>query len=224
MKLIAIFAFACLAGSLLLGGTAPLGRVALASGFPQVATYLFGDLEWRGVAQYRAGNMEAAAKSFRGSQSQYNFGNALTQTGEYAAALESFDLASLNGNADAQANFDTVAGFFAGLGIRADALALFRERTDGPSADSSIAKGSARAAGTGDEVTNTNTMLGLAKLESRGRQTVRRVFNDKFMLADKLWLEQLSDVPGEFLKARIKHERKRREKLGLSLPDPEDPR
>ena len=74
------------------------------------------------------------------------------------------------------------------------------------------------------EVTNNNTMLGLAQLDSHGRLGVRRVFDDKFMLADRRWLEQLSDVPGEYMAARIREEHRRRVKLGLSPPKPEDPR
>ena len=44
------------------------------------------------------------------------------------------------------------------------------------------------------------------------------------MVADERWLEQLSDVPGEFLAARIAQEHKRRVKLGLAPPPAEDPR
>ncbi len=130
----------------------------------------------------------------------------------------------MRGHPDARANFDVVAAFYAGLGIDPAALALFPERKEGPQADSFIARGNARAAGTGSEVTNTNTMLGLAELDSRGRLGVRRVFDDKFMVADERWLQQLSDVPGEYMAARILQEHKRRQKLGLSPPEPEDPR
>ena len=69
-----------------------------------------------------------------------------------------------------------------------------------------------------------NAMLGLAELESRGRLGVRRIFDDKFMVADERWLQQIQDVPGAYLKARIAHEEKTRRKLGLSPPEPEDPR
>ena len=68
---------------------------------------------------------------------------------------------------------------------------------------------------------NSNTMMGLAELDSRGRLGVRRIFDDKFMVADERWLEQLSDVPGEFMAARIAQEHKRRAKLGLAPPPAE---
>ncbi len=87
----------------------------------------------------------------------------------------------------------------------------------------SIAKGSARAAGTGDGATNSGALLGLPELQSNGAREVRKVFDDKFMVANRRWLQTLSDVPGEYLAARIQHERKRRVKLGLAQPVPEDP-
>lgn len=222
MKAAGVFLVASALIAFLLGGNAPFGRVVLAAGFPNLAATLFDDPYWKGVALYRAKEYDAAAQAFRDADAFHNLGNAQTQLGQYAAALESFDRAIFQGDTDARANFDLVAGYYAGMRINPEALVLFPKRENGPAAESSIAKGGARAAGTGDEVTNTDTLLGLAKLESRGRQSVRRVFNDKFMVADERWLEQLSDVPGAFLKARIKHEWKRRAKLGLTPPEPED--
>ncbi len=129
------------------------------------------------------------------------------------------------GNPDALANFEVIAAFYASLGIDPDALALFPDRKgEGPQAESFVARGAARAVGTGSDVTNATTMLSMAELASRGEQKVRRIFDDKFMVADDRWLQQLSDVPGEYLAARIAHEHKRRAKLGLSAPAPEDPR
>jgi Ca-activated chloride channel family protein len=55
-------------------------------------------------------------------------------------------------------------------------------------------------------------MMGLVELDSRGRLGVARVFDDAFMVADERWLGQLEDIPGAFLKARISHEFKRRQK------------
>ena len=67
-------------------------------------------------------------------------------------------------------------------------------------------------------------MMGLAALESHGELGVRRIFDDRFMVADGRWLEQLADVPGDYMAARIAAEHKRRRALGLSPPPPEDPR
>ena len=224
MRILALFTAVALGLALVLGGTAPLGRTFLALGLPSLAAPFFTDPAWRGVAEYRAGRMDQAADDFTEARATFNLGNAEAHRGGLAAALEAFDAAGSGGDDDAAANFDVVAAFYAGLGIDPEALGLFPERKDGPTAESFVARGDARAAGTGSEVTNTNTMLGLAALDSRGRLGVRQVFDDKFLVADDRWLEQLSDVPGEFLAARISHEYKRRQKLGVSPPEPEDPR
>ncbi|NVO56688.1 hypothetical protein HW561_12925 [Rhodobacteraceae bacterium B1Z28] len=224
MKWLAILGTALVMLAFALGGTAPFGRVGLALGLNAVAARAFQDPAWQGVALYRAGDFDAAAQAFDAADDFYNLGNAKAHSGRIAAALEAYDQAIKRGDPDAQANFDVVAAYYAGLQIDPAALGLFPERKFGPKADSFIARGDARAAGTGSEVTNSNTMLGLAELDSRGRLGVRRIFDDKFMVADGRWLNQLSDVPGEFMAARIAQEHTRRAKLGLSPPEPEDPR
>ncbi len=224
MRALATISCAALIIALLLGGTAPFGRVLLAAGFPGLAAAVFDDPGWRGAAHYRAGHFAQAAEDFAVAGAQFNLGNARAHLGHHAAGLEAFDLAIAAGHPDARANFDVLAAYYAGLGIEAESLALFPERKDGPEAEGFIAEGDGRAAGTGSEVTNTNTMLGLVELDSRGRLGVRRVFDDRFIVADERWLEQLSDVPGEFMAVRIAEEHKRRVKLGLAPPAPEDPR
>lgn len=224
MKPLAAITALCLGLALLLGGTAPLGRALLAAGLPGAAVPFLSDPGWRGVAYYRAGRFDDAATAFTRARAFHNLGNAEVQRGMYAAALEAYDIAIVGGDADARANFDAVAAHYAGLAIAAETLALYHKREEGDEADSFVAHGDARAAGQGDEVTNTNTMLGLVELDSRGEQRgVRRVFDDNFMVADHRWLAQLDDVPGAFLSARIAHEHKRRRKAGLSPPEPEDP-
>ena len=223
MRWLALIAVAGLAIAFLLGGAAPFGRVALSAGAPSLAVHLFSNPDWRGVAQFRAGDYQAAATRFAEGKNQYNLGTAETHAGNYAAALEAFDIGIGQGDPGAQANFDVVAAFYAGLGIDPEALALFARRDDGPEAESFVARGDARAAGTGSEVTNANTMLGLAQLDSRGRTGVRRIFDDAFMVADERWLAQLKDVPGAFMAARILEEHKRRVRLGISPPKAEDP-
>lgn len=207
-----------------LGGAAPFGRVLMAAGLPGFAVPLLDDPGWRGAAKYRAGDLGGAAEEFTKARAFHNLGNAEAKRGNYAAALEAYDIAIAGGNADAIANFDAVAAYYAGLAIDPDALAFFPKRENGPEAEGFVAQGTGRAAGTGDSETNPAGMLGALELESRGRLGVRRVFDDKFMVADERWLMQLSDVPGEYLQARISFERKRRAKLGLTPPEPEDPR
>lgn len=222
MKWLALVSVSAIALAVLLGGTAPLGRLLMSMGAPGMASEMFDDPAWRGAAAYRAGRFETAQAEFQRGGLLFNLGNAEAYRGNHAAALEAFDIAIAQGHPDARANFDVVAAFYAGLGIEPEALGLYPERKDGPKEDSFVARGNARAAGTGSDVTNANTMLGLAQLDSRGRLGVRRIFDDKFMVADERWLNQLDDVPGEFLAARIAHEHKRRRKLGLSPPPPED--
>lgn len=224
MRVLALISICALSLALLIGGTAPFGRALMALGLHGPAVGLFTTPEWQGAALYRAGRFEEAAQRFAEGRSAFNLGNAQAHAGRHAAALEAFDIARAQGHADAAANFDVVAAYYAGLGIGADTLALFPERKEGPTEESFVARGDGRAAGTGSEVTNANTMLGLAELQSRGRLGVRRIFDDKFMVADARWLEQLADVPGDYMAARIAQEHKRRAKLGLSPPDPEDPR
>ncbi len=224
MRVLALITLTAFALALLLGGAAPFGRVLMAAGAPGLAAGFFDDAEWQGAANYQAGDYDTAADRFAQASAMFNLGNAEAHRGNHAAALEAFDMAHARGHPDALANFDVVAAYFAGLGIDPEMLALFGKRKDGPTAESFVARGDARAAGTGSEVTNNNTMLGLTELESRGQLGVRRVFDDKFMRADTRWLQQLSDVPGEYLAARIALEHKRRAKLGLSPAAPEDPR
>ncbi len=207
------------------GGPAPLGRLALSLGLPSLAEPLFhADPAWQGVALYRAGDMTGATRAFTEARDYYNLGNAEALRGNYAAALEAYDVAIIQYVPNALDNFDAVAAYYAGLQIAPEALALLVKRISGPTVEAETGEGSGRGAGTGDDVTNTNTMMGLAQFDSHGRLGVRRVFDDAFMIADHRWLEQLSDVPGAYLGMRIAYERKRRNALGLSPPEPEDPR
>lgn len=216
-------AAALLTLAFLIGGSAPIGRVALSFGMPGLAARLFDNPRWQGVAHYRAGAFEAAAAAFAAAdpEASYNRGNAEAQSGAYAAALEAYDLAQIQqSDVEAQANFDLIRAFYAGTGIDPDALVLFEKRT-GVTAEAPIARGSARAAGSGDEVTNTGAALALAELQSHDQTGVRRVFDDAFIEASPRWLATLEDVPGAFLAARISHEHKRREKAGIGQA-PED--
>ncbi|ETX28665.1 hypothetical protein [Roseivivax isoporae] len=225
IRALALALVATAAAASALGGPAPFGRLLLAAGLPGLAAPLLSDPAWKGVALYRAGDMDEAARAFRAARAYHNLGNAEAQAGRHAAALEAFDVGRRAGDADSAANFDLVAAYYAGLGLEAgEAVAWFSERDEGPEMDAPTGKGSGRAAGTGSESTNAGALLGLPELESRGRLGVRRVFDDTFMVANERWLQHLADVPGEYLAERIAFERKRREALGLTLPDPEDPR
>ncbi|MBB96591.1 MAG: hypothetical protein CML68_18585 [Rhodobacteraceae bacterium] len=218
----------CLGLALALGGAAPFGRLALSLGLTGPAGLIFDDPAWRATAAARAGNHDAAATLFAAVPgADYNTGVARARAGRYAAALEAFDRAIAADPDDGQAasNFDLISRVYAGTAISQDAaFALVERDRDGPKAKAPTGLGTVRAAGTGDEATNTGTSLSMAELESRKRQATRKQFDDRFMLANERWLRTLADVPGDYLAARIYEERKRRIAAGLSPPAPEDPR
>ncbi len=225
MRWTLLVAALCLMLSALLGGTAPLGRVFMAAGLPGLAAPLFGDPGWRGAALYRAGAFEQAGSAFREAGMMLNLGNARVMQGAHAAALEAYDAGRMTGDPDAGANFDLVAAFYAGLALDPDApmaWAADKEKT-GVAQPSFVAQGDARAAGTGSQTTNGGALIGLPDLESLGRLGVRRVFDDKFLVANRRWLSTLPDVPGDYMAARIEFEHRRRAKAGLTPPPPEDP-
>jgi len=70
------------------------GASALADGDPALAATLFEAPEWRGTAQYEAGNFESSSAEFgklESTDSLYNRGNALALAGDLKAAIESYD-------------------------------------------------------------------------------------------------------------------------------------
>ncbi|WP_105103988.1 VWA domain-containing protein [Microbulbifer pacificus] len=72
------------------------GRELLQQGDAAGAAKVFENSQWRGTAQYRAGEYDAAAKNFAQSpdpQGLYNLGNSLTQQGRFDDAIKAFDQA-----------------------------------------------------------------------------------------------------------------------------------
>ncbi|MDK3075316.1 hypothetical protein QO034_19740 [Sedimentitalea sp. JM2-8] len=225
-RVVLILALALVAGSALIWGGAPFGRLALALGLPRIAVHLFSDPAWRGVSFYRAGAFEEAAAAFAeaGPAAAYNLGNAKAQQAAYAAALESYDLAmAYRDDPAAQANFDLVRSFYAGTRIDPGSIAFWGQDRIGETVEAEIGRGAGRAAGTGEDVTNTGATIGLTALQSREQSRVRKVFDDSFVVASPRWLVTLEDVPGAFLAARLNHEHKRRKKAGQGQPEAEDP-
>lgn len=217
------FALFLLAFAALSGGANVFGRGALGLGLPRVAAAVFHDPGWRGVAHFRAGNFAAAETEFEkaGPKAAFNLGNARVQLVHYPAALEAYDLALAHNRQDAAAevNFDVVLALYAGTRIDPDSIARWGEDKQGVTMEADVAKGAARAAGTGDEVTNTGATIGVPALQSREQAGVRKVFDDKFVTANPRWLATLADVPGAYLAARISHEFKRRKKAGTGQPE-----
>ncbi|WP_444945031.1 VWA domain-containing protein [Microbulbifer sp. ZKSA006] len=72
------------------------GQRLLEEGQPAEAAQEFHNPEWKGTANYRAGNYAEAQKNFAESdksQSLYNLGNSLVQQGDYGKAIEAYDKA-----------------------------------------------------------------------------------------------------------------------------------
>ncbi|MCZ6800068.1 MAG: VWA domain-containing protein [Nitrospirae bacterium] len=70
------------------------GAQQLQEGHPEAAAPLFADPQWKGTANYQAGDFEQAAEAFGQSQDlegMYNQGNALARGGKYPEALESYE-------------------------------------------------------------------------------------------------------------------------------------
>ncbi|PKQ11788.1 MAG: hypothetical protein CVT70_12720 [Alphaproteobacteria bacterium HGW-Alphaproteobacteria-1] len=210
MRAVALVSVLAGAVALALGGADPFGRVALALGVPRVAAALLGDPGWRGVAWYRAGELDRAARDFAKAGMMLNLGNAELRRGNPAAALEAYDQGRAAGDAQAAANFDLLAAFYAGTALDPDTIMAFPARAEGPEMAAPIGRGDGRASGTGDGSTNSGPTPGIARLRSTGPIEVRRVFADSHVAADARWLRQLRDVPGDYLKARIAQEHKRR--------------
>ena len=212
-----------LALSFALDGRAPLAHLATTLGAFGIAERLYPDPAWAGVAAHRAGS-PAAITHYTQAGDAFNLGVAAASAGQYAAALEAFDRAAAANPQDWEAaeNFNLVATYYGGTALLHDSIDAPADRP-GDNMRAPEGRGAARATGTGDQVTNTGPNIGLPDLKSDGLRRVRKVFDEKFVVAGPRWLEALPDVPGEYLKARIAAEHKRRKKAGLSPAPPEDP-
>jgi Ca-activated chloride channel family protein len=85
------------------------GTRALAENAPQKAAELFKSPQWKGVAEFQAGNYEGAAAAFNELSSDdgnYNLGNALAKKGELKEALQAYDKALQLNPEQADASFN----------------------------------------------------------------------------------------------------------------------
>lgn len=227
-KVLLLTSAACMLIAALLGGSAPFGRVLMAIGLPSVAAHFLNEPEWRGTAYALSNQPNKAAAAFEdaGTLWAYNTGTEFAKAGKYAHALETLDrhLLIFPDDVQAQDNYDLVRLYYAGIVIDPDSEIITPpKRESGPTAEAEIGRGNARAAGTGSESTNDGATLGLPTLLGRGRLGVRKVFDDYYYEANRKWLKSMPDLPGEYLAARIKHEHKRREELGIGQPPSESP-
>ena len=116
-------------------------------GLPALAARVFDDPGWQGAALYRAGNFDASTEAFSQASEMLNLGNAHVQAGRYAAALEVYDLARLAGDAQAEANFDLLMAFYAGLALDPETSNAWGRQKEGhgPVVAASVAKQSHRS-------------------------------------------------------------------------------
>jgi Ca-activated chloride channel family protein len=210
-----------------LGGAAPFGRLTLNLGLPRLAVPLLPTPDWRGYALFRAGDYEAAAQSFieAGAESSYNRGNAQAHAGEYAAAMEAYDIALAQNpdDAEALANFELIKSFYAGVELDPGAFLPTEEKDGDVTDEAETGQGQGRAQGTGSEATNFGTNPNIPLILSNEQQQVSRVFDAQFVEATDRWLATLEDEPGRYLAARIIEERKTRISAGTAVPEGEDP-
>ena len=210
-----------------------MGRLLLSTGFPNAAAALVSDPAWKGVAYYTAHRWVEAAGAFRRSRSpgsNYNLANALAQAGQYAAAIDAYDVALAWNpqDVDAGANKRIV-------------MQLTKSENDGHDAKAEKGGGaglspreatveSAAMGGTGNSGADEGSFGGggdlsqskqLTLLENNAR--IGPKVDASSANPDQRWLKALPDKAGAFLKLRIAAEHERRVEAGLS-PPPGNPR
>lgn len=200
--LLLLLAVACLA----VAGRAPLAKLALLAGRPELAARLVADPGVRGVALYRAGRYEAADAAFEaaGRDATYNRGLSLAATGDYALAVAYFDAVLFAAPEDRAARQDRavvaalvepVIGTGDGIGRIADVVA---DAQPPPSPRDAV--------------------WGLP-----GPKLARKPLTAQSVAASDAWLETLADSPGEYLRKRLRAEYDRRAEQGLVVADPASP-
>lgn len=209
LLLMSLILMATLAG-LYLNGLAPIGRLALVLGQPRIAISLLKDPYWRGMALYRLGLFEEAAKTFRhaGKAGFYNRANALARTGRYPEAVALYDAVLFYDPDDESA-----------LANRALVNALIDHKTGTPSLGRIAAEeGKQREKPRSPEnnpIPNDYSWADAIRYSSFFR-------SDKTVAASKAWLEALTDDPGRYLQLRIAAEHERRRQAGTAAPPGED--
>lgn len=206
-------AVALVLGGLGLAGPGASARLALGVGLSGVATSLAPEGPWRAVALYRSAEHDAAAHAFgRAPEHAFNRGNALARAGRYAAALVAYEEALHYDPRDGSArhNHALVAALYASLELDVVPLNMQLKDRDGPTIAAQTGKGTGRAQGSGDEADALATSFDTPTLAESGLRRTARFFDSKHIAATDRWLTNLPDSPGEYLRARLAAERKRR--------------
>ena len=205
------------AGSaLLIGGTAPFGRLALSLGLEGPAGRLLEDPLWRGVALYRSGAFEEAAEAFRlaGPRASFDRGNALAFAGRFDEAAAAYDAVIFRDPDDeeAHANRALIAPFTSRILGEARAGGRTEAAADAP-AEEEAGLGSAPVA----TLRHEDIVPMLRKLY-RGTS-----FTGQSIIASRQWLASLPDEPGRYLKLRLAAEHQRRIAQGTAVAAGGDP-
>ena len=186
--------------ALAFAGAAPVAKLALAAGLPQLAAPLLrADPAVQGVALYQAGDYKGADDAFRraGRGSTYNRGLSLAATGDYPLSRAYFDAVLFDNPADSQA----------------------RENRNAVNALIPPNRGEANAAGRiAATVIATPGGSPVDEIKRLGRP-----LDEGRRVADAEWLATLPDDPGEFLRLRLEAEQNRRLSMGLTAPEVGDP-
>ncbi|MDB6177203.1 hypothetical protein PAF17_06735 [Paracoccus sp. Z330] len=190
---------------LMAAGPNALGRLALRAGWNGIATRILHDPAARGVAQYRAGAYQEADASFAaaGRSQTYNRGLSLAATGDYSLSVAYFDAMLFADPADEQArrNRQIVAAMYP------------------PVRGQTVVPG--RISGAGGITTDAPIIADL--LANASGPEWERKLDNKGITASDIWLQTISDDPGEFLKLRLRAEYDRRAQLGLIRPSEGEP-
>jgi Ca-activated chloride channel homolog len=141
----------------------------------------FRDPMWRGVACYRARDLECAMQSFArvsDADGDYNLGISQAHAGELEPALRSFERAVLARPAwrDARENRDLVARLIAAALVKGDEPGEPNDEADEVKADDEGKRGK----------------RGTVEIEKLGPEAI-----------DKLWLRNVRTDPAAFLRARF---------------------
>lgn len=190
--------------TLALDGLAPLGRLALKAGYPQIAARLLTDPGWKGHAQYLTGDFATAAETQRGAgpDGYFHRANALARSGSLILAAQVYDahLYRIPADTEARANHELIS----------DLAAVIGEGVDGPGSGMPFETiEAARPELTPEQIWR----------EAGGR--MRR--NDREVQANRQWLASMSDTPGLYMRKVIAAERERREREGQHQPPMENP-
>lgn len=183
-------------------GPDTLGRLALRAGADGLAARLLPEGAARGVALYRQGDYAGADAAFAraGRAETYNRGLSLAASGQHALAVAYFDAVLFANPADGAARQarDLTLAMIPPHVVASDIPGRIKMVTGGAAAPAPITDPFKQA--------NASDPSWRCALDAKG------------LAAGPVWLETISDDPGEFLRLRLRAEHDRRTALGLIRP------